>query len=190
VIVYESWQTNDLGGFIEVPNAFVDNFILGLTDFSTEDGKCIISYQWSFTTVNGKYGVQLAASTAVGTSYDCAFSRMKSTIFYMKTWECPSRNPYFNLTSNLCQDGCGAYFYSNVSVFQCQDCPWSCSKCTNSTFCSACDSLIDFRILTNVSGKPTCLCMQGYYQDPANSSNKVCLACIANCLTCNSATVC
>lgn len=151
---------------------------------------CIISYQWSFTTLNGIYGVQLATSTPGTTGYDCALSRMKSTVFYMKTWQCPSKNPYFNLTTNLCQTGCGAYFYANTSVLQCHECEWACSRCANSTFCSGCDSVVDFRILANVSGKPTCVCMPGYYQNPTNSSNKVCLPCIANCLTCNTSTVC
>ncbi len=163
---------------------------MGLTDFSTQDGKCIISYQWSFATVNGKYGVQLATSTPGTTSYSCALLRMKSTVFYMKTWQCPTQNPYFNLSTNLCQNGCAAYYFANTSVFQCQNCLWACPTCVNATLCSKCDSLIDFRILKNVSGKATCVCMPGYYQDPVNSLNTVCLACIANCLTCNSSTVC
>lgn len=108
----------------------------------------------------------------------------------MKTWQCPAHNPYFNLTTNLCQNECGAYYFANTSVLQCHECEWSCSKCVNSTFCSGCDSVSDFRVLTKVSGKATCLCMRGFYQDPMDPSNKRCLACIPNCVTCNSSTIC
>lgn len=190
VLVFYTWETTSAGGFVEVPSAFVDNFILGMTDFDAVDGACIISYNWTFTTVSGKFGVQLATSTPGATSYKCGLSRIKSTAFYMKTWQCPTQNPYFNLTSNLCQNGCSAYFFANTSVLQCQNCEWGCSKCVNYTFCAGCDSTIDFRVLKNISGKPTCLCMPGSYQDPVDPTNKVCIRCVANCLKCNSPTAC
>ncbi len=163
---------------------------MGLTDFSTIDGKCVISYQWNFATVSGTYGVQILTSAPIDSSYDCALSRIKSTIFYMKTWKCQTTSPYFNLTSNLCQNGCAEYYFANTSVLACQDCPWGCYKCSNGTTCTGCDSLIDRRVLKNVGGQASCLCMPGYFQDPSNHTNKVCLACISNCLNCTNSTSC
>lgn len=173
-----------------MPSAFVDNFILSLTDFSTKDGKCVIVYQWAFATVSSVYGVKLDVSTPVNKDYDCALTRMKSTVFYMKTWQCPKNNPYFNLTTNQCQDDCGLYFYKNTTALVCLDCEFGCVKCTNSTVCIQCDSTVDHRILTTVNGKATCLCSPGYYQDPANTANRVCLACIANCYVCSNSSAC
>ncbi len=36
----------------------------------------------------------------------------------------------------------------------------------------------------------SCVCMDGYSQDPVNLTNKVCLTCISNCLSCNSTKTC
>ena len=43
------------GGFIEIPSAFLDNFIMAVTSFETVDGYCGFEYQWEFAnkTVNG-----------------------------------------------------------------------------------------------------------------------------------------
>jgi hypothetical protein len=60
VLVFYTWEVTKAGGFIEVPKEFVDYFILGMTDFAAVDGACIISYNWTFVTVGGKFGVQLA----------------------------------------------------------------------------------------------------------------------------------
>jgi hypothetical protein len=34
------------GGFIEIPEAFIDNFIMGVTAFETMDSHCGFEYQW------------------------------------------------------------------------------------------------------------------------------------------------
>ena len=41
---------------MEFPEEFKDNFIMGLTDFETVDGKCGFEYQWEFATSNGENG--------------------------------------------------------------------------------------------------------------------------------------
>ena len=107
------WSAPSTGGFIEIPFEFVDNFILGLSDFKTVDGRCIIKYFWDFvnSTINGNitHGVQLVPSV-VGTS-QCGFNLMRSAVFYIKTWQCDPPYYYFNLSSNMCQDRCGDYHY-------------------------------------------------------------------------------
>ncbi len=57
-----------------------------MTDFSTIDGKCIIDYKWSFFNQSGTHGIQISRSVPGTTGYDCALSRIKSTMFYIKTW--------------------------------------------------------------------------------------------------------
>ena len=54
---------------------------MGLTDFSSVDGKCVIAYFWVFATVDGQPGVQILVSEPANKNYDCAISRIKSTIF-------------------------------------------------------------------------------------------------------------
>ena len=60
-------------------------------------------------TKNGQYGVLVEKS--IQRDGNCGFNKMVSSVFYMKTWKCPDFNPYFNLTSNLCQDTCGLYYF-------------------------------------------------------------------------------
>lgn len=54
-MVYEQWYNDVEGGFKEIPIAFIDNFIMGVTAFETSDANCGFEYQWEFTnqTVNG-----------------------------------------------------------------------------------------------------------------------------------------
>ncbi len=56
--------------------------------------------------------------------------------------------------------------------------------------CIACDNVTDHRVLVVVGSKSVCICQDGYFQDPVNSANKVCLACIAGCLTCTNTKIC
>ena len=48
------------GAFIELPQEFVDNFIMGLLDFSCVRGNCVLDYNWDFGTKDGVFGVQVA----------------------------------------------------------------------------------------------------------------------------------
>ena len=57
VIVYENYDLNGTGGFIEVPVEFVDNFILGFVDFTTEKTKAAIYFNWEFVNISGAHGV-------------------------------------------------------------------------------------------------------------------------------------
>jgi hypothetical protein len=130
---------------------------MGLTEFSTIDGNCVINYEWTFTTsASGNFGVKISNSVTTSPAYVCALSRIKSTIFYMKTWSCPSTHPYFNLTTNLCQTACGTYFYANTSIIQCQECGLGCISCHNNADCTSCDATNDFREIKNLSGKNVC----------------------------------
>ncbi len=45
------------GGFFQIPQEFVSNFIISLTNFTSVKCKTIIFYSWSFTTVNGVFGL-------------------------------------------------------------------------------------------------------------------------------------
>lgn len=112
-IVYQIWANDMNGGFIEIPSAFLDNFIMAITAFETVDGYCGFEYQWEFAnkTVNGTVleGVELLLSwTPTNT---CGFSLSLSSIFYMQTWLCPEPYYYFNITSGLCQTLCGGFAY-------------------------------------------------------------------------------
>jgi hypothetical protein len=112
-IVYETWINDMNGGFLEIPQEFIDNFIMGVTAFETVDGHCGFEYQWEFAnaTINGTlaYGVELLLSWTLTNT--CGFAWSLSSIFYMQTWLCNPPYSYFNLTSGLCQTQCGGFNY-------------------------------------------------------------------------------
>jgi hypothetical protein len=45
-VVYEQWQNTANASFLEIPSAFIDNFIMGVTSFQVYDADCQFEYQW------------------------------------------------------------------------------------------------------------------------------------------------
>jgi hypothetical protein len=45
-IVYKLWYNDMNGGFIDIPQEFVDNFIMGITTFEAIKSNCGFEYQW------------------------------------------------------------------------------------------------------------------------------------------------
>ena len=86
----------------------------------------------------------------------CGFSKMSSTIFYMKTWQCEGATPYFNLTTNLCQDDCGLYYFKNTTALECHNCDFGCADCTDINKCTGCDTARDNRELIVGNSSSTC----------------------------------
>ena len=62
VIVADQIDIAGTGDFIEVPYEFVDNFIMGLLDFSAAQHASVLDFNWEFFNNSGTYGVQVAAS--------------------------------------------------------------------------------------------------------------------------------
>ena len=129
------------GGFFEFPQEFTDNFFMGFIDFSTPRGQSVLHYNWEFGYVNGVYGVIVDESLPndwprLGVY---ALSRQGTMIFYMKTWQCPPNYDYFNLTTNLCQDMCGGYYFENTAILQCGTCSYSCLDCGSPNDCLVCN---------------------------------------------------
>jgi hypothetical protein len=56
------------GGFIPVPVEFINNFIMGMTDFSTNRTRVIIDFQWDFKVIDGVHGAFMIQSVGVSTS--------------------------------------------------------------------------------------------------------------------------
>ena len=133
---------------------------MGLLDFTTLRGESVIQYNWDFKTVNGDFGVLVEPSIPLAHLTQSALVRQGTMIFYMKTWQCPQGYDYFNLTSNLCQDMCGGYFFENNSSFLCEECSYSCENCTSESDCTECDETGDHRVMVN---GVACVCMDGYY---------------------------
>ena len=86
---------------------------MGITSFEAVKANCGFEYQWEFnnSTVNGNttFGVDLLYSWT--TRNTCGFSWSESSILYMMTWQCVAPYTFFNLTSGLCQDFCGAFTF-------------------------------------------------------------------------------
>lgn len=122
------------------------------------------------------------------------FSRFGFTLFYLKTWTCPT-GYFFNITSDLCETcaipNCGTCVNANLcsacstgfTLFpnalpasQCTSCPITgCITCSTSTSCGTCDTAANYILVS--SGK-------------AGNTNKCTLCTIPNCLNCSSLTVC
>lgn len=86
-----------------MPQAFVDNFIMGLLDFSTNKTQTIIDFQWDFAIVNGMHGVLMPLSIAqTNKAYGTeTVNKYRFTLFYIKTWICPN-STLFDLSQDLC----------------------------------------------------------------------------------------
>ena len=109
--MFQKWYNDIDGGFLEIPIAFVDNFIMGVTAFECTDAACGFEYQWEFDnkTVNGEtqFGVNMLRSWSL--TNRCGFSWSESYLFYMMTWQCDPPYHYFNLTTGYCQTACGGW---------------------------------------------------------------------------------
>ena len=57
VLVYENYDFDGTGGFIEVPKEFIDNFILGFLDYSTAKTSSALYFNWEFVEISGVHGV-------------------------------------------------------------------------------------------------------------------------------------
>ena len=101
VIVTDQIDVPGTGQFIEVPQEFVDNFIMGLLDFSAAQHASVLDFNWEFFDNAGTYGVQVAASVPESDLIQSALTRQGVTLFYIKTWICPDTY-VFDEGSNLC----------------------------------------------------------------------------------------
>ena len=128
-LVGERIDLSDNGGFIPVPAQFVDNFIMGFTDFSSYRTLVAIHFSWDFATVNGVHGVSMPRS--IGRSpARTVITRVGFTLFYMKTWICPT-NTFINHTTNLC---------TACSIE-------GCTTCLSLKICGVCDNANHYKLI-------------------------------------------
>ena len=101
------------------------------------------------------------------------------------TWNCPVSHPYYNSTSDLCQNLCANYYYENTTINSCSLCYYACIDCTSgsSTKCTACEPSTN-RVLINTTNSTQCQCSSGYFDDGYSSACRSCSTVIVNCSTC------
>lgn len=68
MLVYKRVILPFTGGFIPIPVEFVDNFIMGMTEFTSNKTQVILDFQWDYRTINGVYGVYMPLSIGVSAS--------------------------------------------------------------------------------------------------------------------------
>lgn len=88
---------------------------------------------------NTSFGIKINDSSP--TNYNCGLNVARSTLFYIKTWQCGVPYIYFNLTVDLCQDACADYYYENSTAKNCDSCYYACIDCSqgsSSTSCTQC----------------------------------------------------
>jgi hypothetical protein len=92
-----------------IPEEFKDNFIMGLTEFTSKLGYCGFDYMWDWLDTDSFFGVKIYES--ITRTNLCAFVRITSSVVYVQAWQCLAPYYYYNRTTGLCQDECGMYFY-------------------------------------------------------------------------------
>ena len=139
-----------------MPEEFVDNFIIGITDFSTMKGQSVFDFNWEFdrelktiqvesnstnstnaTYINSTYeafGVRISASIPKP-GLGKALTRQGITLFYIKTWYCPD-GYFFDIDSDRC----------TICLVD------NCLLCDNLTFCYQCDEQNNY-YLNNTNGQ-------------------------------------
>jgi proprotein convertase subtilisin/kexin type 5 len=117
------------------------------------------------------------------------FSRFGFTLFYLKTWSCPT-NYFFNITTNLC-DTCSIP---------------NCATCSNLDQCSVCNTGFDLTATAIASAQCTSCALEGCLNckssticDKCDSAKNyfldknagMCILCtLSNCLDCLNLTTC
>lgn len=98
--------------------------------------------------------------------------------------EC-KKKMYLSQLDNMCGPSCADGFYKQGTAEignTCEECPDSCSRCSNSTQCSRCKD--GYFLTPNATCAP--FCPEGYY---ANSTLKRCQSCPKSCGTCTAGLV-
>lgn len=96
--------------------------MIGFTEFSASRILSLICVYSNYVTLaNGTHGVSIPVSTSQNGMY-LPSTRYGMTIFYLKTWICPSQS-FFDSVTNECV-GCSIPY---------------CVDCLNLTYCNACD---------------------------------------------------
>lgn len=119
-LVYARVDFTNAGGFYAFMAQFIPNFMLGITDLSSNRTLSAIVFDTEFiTAANGTQGVNKPAQNCRNSSYTLRYGM---TVFYLKTWVCPV----------------GTFFDSATS--DCVICAIAnCLTCTNATACSKCN---------------------------------------------------
>jgi hypothetical protein len=116
---------------IDVQQSIVDSqFIMGLKTFDTSSGQAALDFRGQFGTYSGRYGLQVLPSVPTNVS-NIGLTSSVVSVLYLMTFSCPIGYPFFNFTSEECQDACAANYYFNSTDNLCY-------PCTNS-LCYTCD---------------------------------------------------
>lgn len=75
-----------------------------------------------------------------------------------------------------CDDG----YYDDGSNGICRACDYSCKACTDTTSCTACNSLV--KRVSNLTASPFCVCDIKFYEE---TSSLTCKPCLYHCATCS-----
>ena len=139
VLVYQRIDLTKSGGFISIPQQFISNLMIGFVEYSTIQTKSLLHFNLLFQFKPGTttYGIYMPPSAPRMSSVP--FSRFGYTLFYLKTWTCPT-GYFFNTTSNLCVT-----------------CPIAnCVTCANIKLCSTCNTSAGYTL--NPTAVPASQC--------------------------------
>ena len=81
----------------------------GLSYFGAPSGSCGLDYEWNYVNdIGGSLeSIKVRVSNPTGASdANCGLNFEQTSLFYLKTWNCPGANVYFNLTTDKCQNAC------------------------------------------------------------------------------------
>ena len=116
---------------------------------------------------------------SVAQNASCGLTRMRVSVFYMRTWLCPTLFYYFNISTNLCQDECADTHNENTTSYECIElpCQTSCTNCSitynattniSHTECISCDYSLGYVLDTG-----HCVCEVGFSYS-GSSCDEIC----------------
>ena len=91
---------------------------------------------------------------------------------------------YFLSQNNTCEAACASRFFQDSMSMTCVPCPYDCLQCDKTGACLQCDSVHDFRALSNSTSR--CVPLSGYFDNLV----AVCGLCPVNCSSCLSTANC
>jgi hypothetical protein len=80
-VIYYEWDNDMYGGWRSLPEAFIDNFIMGVTHFTTVDAHCGFEYQWEFANSSGVFGVDVLESWTLTNT--CGFATSRTSVLFI-----------------------------------------------------------------------------------------------------------
>ena len=109
---------------------FQTQMLLGLIDFMADTANCRLDTNWVPYPASNTILVERSYNTSSPVIM-CQLRSQRLSIFYLKAWTCPTAQPYYSLSTKMCNDACPFYTYLNITIEACVKCAEGCYTCSD-----------------------------------------------------------